>query len=71
MIDQFSRVINEVDAAEIASWIDWKAESYSVAKNPYSFNLLYRGSRDGFTSKAFWELCDREEDLVVVVKVRH
>ncbi|RIB23661.1 hypothetical protein C2G38_2170568 [Gigaspora rosea] len=58
---------NDLKITEVE--IDWKAKSYSVAKNPYSFNLLYRGSRDGFTSKAFLELCDREKDLIVVVKI--
>ncbi|RIB17256.1 hypothetical protein C2G38_2142680 [Gigaspora rosea] len=68
-INQFSKVINEEDAAEIASWIDLKNNPYSVENNPYEFNLLLRGSRDGFTSKAFWKLCNGEENLVVVIKV--
>ncbi|RIB00807.1 hypothetical protein C2G38_2129085 [Gigaspora rosea] len=68
--NEFSKVINEEDSAEIASWIDYKTRKYSVANNPYNFKLLLRGSRDGFTVKAFWRLCDNIKNLVVVIKVK-
>ncbi|RIB05252.1 hypothetical protein C2G38_2047749 [Gigaspora rosea] len=50
--ETFSNVINEEHAAEIASWIDKKADTYSMTNNPYEFKLL-RGSRDGFTLEEY------------------
>ncbi|RIB18873.1 hypothetical protein C2G38_2183421 [Gigaspora rosea] len=66
----FSTVINEEHAAEIASWIDKKANIYSVRNNPYEFKLLIRGSIDGFTSKTFWKLYDEQTNVAVVMKVK-
>ncbi|RIB17212.1 hypothetical protein C2G38_2037920 [Gigaspora rosea] len=68
--DPFSNVINEAHAAEIASWIDRNADTYSISNIPYEFKLLFRGSRDGFASESFWNLCDKQENLVVVIKVK-
>ncbi|RIB04225.1 hypothetical protein C2G38_2222944 [Gigaspora rosea] len=64
-----SKVINENNAAEIASWIDKKTEMYSVKNNPYKFKMLLRGTRDGFTLQSFWNLCDKQSNTVVVIKV--
>ncbi|RIB09180.1 hypothetical protein C2G38_289646 [Gigaspora rosea] len=68
--EPFSTVISEAHAAEIASWIDKRTDSYSVANNPYEFKLLLRGSRDDFTANTFWNLCNKKKNLVVVVKVK-
>ncbi|RIB10117.1 hypothetical protein C2G38_2265583 [Gigaspora rosea] len=66
----FSNVINEDHAAEIASWIDKKTDTYSMTNNPYEFKLLLRGSRDGFTRDSFWNLCNKQKNLVIVIKVK-
>ncbi|RIB03394.1 hypothetical protein C2G38_784438 [Gigaspora rosea] len=68
--DSFSTIINEEHEAEIASWVDNKESTYSVTNNPYEFKLLLRGTRDGFTSDSFWQLCDKQTNLVVVMKVK-
>ncbi|RIB28332.1 hypothetical protein C2G38_1524431 [Gigaspora rosea] len=68
--EPFSKVISEAHAAEIASWVDKKDNMYSVANNPYEFKLLLRGTRDGFASWAFWNLCDKQTNVVVVIKVK-
>jgi hypothetical protein len=36
---------------------------------PYKFELLLRGSRDGFTPKKFHELCDNKHNTVTFIKV--
>ncbi|RIB25105.1 hypothetical protein C2G38_540578 [Gigaspora rosea] len=66
----FSNIIKEEHAAEIASWIDKNANAYSISNNPYDFKLLLRGSRDGFNSATFWNLCDNQKNLIVVIKVK-
>ncbi|RIB08503.1 hypothetical protein C2G38_2211486 [Gigaspora rosea] len=68
--EPFSTVINEEHAAEIASWIDKKANSYNTTDNPYEFKLLLRGSRDGFTREAFWNLCNLQANTVTVSNVK-
>ncbi|RIB17217.1 hypothetical protein C2G38_2142697 [Gigaspora rosea] len=69
--EPFSNVINEAHAAEIVSWIDRNADTYSISNIPYEFKLLLRGSRDGFNPESFWNLCDKQKNLVIVIKVRH
>ncbi|RIB17216.1 hypothetical protein C2G38_1450597 [Gigaspora rosea] len=68
--EPFSNVINEAHTAEIASWIDRNSDMYSISNIPYEFKLLLRGSRDGFTHESFWNLCDKQENLVIVIKVK-
>ncbi|CAG8760929.1 4588_t:CDS:1, partial [Ambispora leptoticha] len=67
----FSTVITEEHAAEIATWVDKRAETYSTANNPYEFKLLLRGSRDGFTKETFWKICDKQANTIVVMKVKN
>ncbi|RIA86385.1 hypothetical protein C1645_878693 [Glomus cerebriforme] len=53
-----------------ANWIDKKNVSfYNIINIPYKFNLLYRRSRDGNTSKAFHEKCDNKGATIVIVKI--
>ncbi|RIB22677.1 hypothetical protein C2G38_2173374 [Gigaspora rosea] len=68
--EPFSKIINEAHAAEITSWIDKKADAYSAINNPYEFKLFLRGTRDGFIPASFWNLCDKQTNLVVVVKIK-
>ncbi|RGB27281.1 hypothetical protein C1646_799185 [Rhizophagus diaphanus] len=37
---------------------------------PYNFQLLLRGSRDGFTPKKFHELCDNKYNTIIFIKVK-
>ncbi|GBB85475.1 hypothetical protein RclHR1_00120029 [Rhizophagus clarus] len=37
---------------------------------PYKFELLLRGSRDGFTPKKFHELCDDKPNTVTFIKIK-
>ncbi|RIB09532.1 hypothetical protein C2G38_263185 [Gigaspora rosea] len=66
----FSAVITKTQAAEISSWIDKKADPYTDVNNPYEFRLLLSGTRDGFTTDSFWNLCDKQEKLIIVMKVK-
>ncbi|RIB27902.1 hypothetical protein C2G38_2060788 [Gigaspora rosea] len=69
IIKPSSSIITLQHAAEISSWIDQRSTYYDTAEIPYQFNLLLRGSRDGFTGEAFHRLCDNILGTVVVVKV--
>ncbi|RIA84000.1 hypothetical protein C1645_832938 [Glomus cerebriforme] len=56
--------------AIFASWIEEKSDFYNVRNLPYSFNLLYRASRDGnTTTTTFHEKCDNKGPTIVIVKI--
>ncbi|RHZ58871.1 hypothetical protein Glove_367g26 [Diversispora epigaea] len=65
----FSIIINEEHVAELSSWIDRKSTTYSLSNIPYEFQLILRGSKDGFHPKTFWNMCHGHAGTIVVVKV--
>ncbi|RHZ51199.1 hypothetical protein Glove_482g67 [Diversispora epigaea] len=65
----FSTIINKEHVAELSSWIDRKSNTYSLVNIPYEFQLILRGSRDGFHPKTFWNMCLGHAGTIVVVKV--
>ncbi|CAG8458019.1 948_t:CDS:2 [Acaulospora colombiana] len=69
--EPFSTIITDEHAAEITSWIDRKgtASAYSPRSIPYNFQLILRGSRDGFHPQTFWNMCHSHANTVVVLKV--
>ncbi|RHZ81790.1 hypothetical protein Glove_117g108 [Diversispora epigaea] len=66
----FSTIISEVHAAEISTWIDREKTIYSETNIPYKFELVLRGSRDGFAPQTFWNICHGQARTVVVIKVK-
>ncbi|RHZ53629.1 hypothetical protein Glove_440g16 [Diversispora epigaea] len=54
--ESISTIINEEHVAEISSWIDRKSTIYSLTNVPYKFQLILRGSKDGFQQKTFWNM---------------
>ncbi|RHZ73536.1 hypothetical protein Glove_230g210 [Diversispora epigaea] len=68
--EPFSTIINEEHAAIISSWIDYKPTSYSLTNNPYEFQLILRGSEDGFSPRTFWDICHGYENTIVICKVK-
>ncbi|RHZ81566.1 hypothetical protein Glove_117g105 [Diversispora epigaea] len=63
----FSTIISEVHAAEISTWI---VRIHSETNIPYKFELVLRGSRDGFAPQTFWNICHGQARTVVVIKVK-
>ncbi|RHZ73586.1 hypothetical protein Glove_230g165 [Diversispora epigaea] len=70
VIELFSTIINEEHASMISSWIDYRLTSYSSRNNPYEFQLILRGSKDGFAPRTFWDICDGHANTIVVTKVK-
>jgi hypothetical protein len=54
-----------IDKIDIKSKFAYTRELYL----PYEFKLLLRGSRDGYTPKRFYELCDNIPHTVTFIKV--
>ncbi|RHZ86359.1 hypothetical protein Glove_52g9 [Diversispora epigaea] len=67
--EPFSIIINKEHVAELSSWIDRKSTTYSLENIPYEFQLILKGSRDGFHFKTFWDMCHGHASTIVVVKV--
>ncbi|RHZ70825.1 hypothetical protein Glove_266g13 [Diversispora epigaea] len=66
----FSAIISEEHAAEISTWIDRKTTAYALTNIPYKFELILRGTRDGFAPQTFWNICHGHACTVVLVKVK-
>ncbi|RHZ78387.1 hypothetical protein Glove_165g121 [Diversispora epigaea] len=64
-----STIINKEHVAELSSWIDRKSTIYSLLDVPYEFQLILRGSKDGFHPKTFWKMCHGHAGTIVVVKI--
>ncbi|CAG8448805.1 12558_t:CDS:2 [Acaulospora colombiana] len=66
-----SNILKFRHAAIISKWIGRKEESPTNAqRSKYIFNLLLRGSRDGFSAQDFHRLCDNRGPTIVVMKVK-
>ncbi|RIB22482.1 hypothetical protein C2G38_2173869 [Gigaspora rosea] len=48
---------------------DRRSNSTNIVNN-LSTSLLLRGSRDGFTLDTFWNLCNKKENVVLIIKVK-
>ncbi|RHZ87546.1 hypothetical protein Glove_33g91 [Diversispora epigaea] len=68
--EPFSTIISEDHAAEISSWIDRKTTIYSTTNIPYIFELILRGTRDGFAPQTFWNICYGHACTIFVAKVK-
>ncbi len=70
-----SKIINLNIVSMISRWLDKKDFNYKFSHLrelylPYEFQLLLRGSRDGFTPKTFHTLCDNIPITVTFIKVK-
>jgi hypothetical protein len=64
-----SRIITFQHSELISKWID-KLEITDKMKNSYEFKLILRGSRDGFSSRKFHEICDNRSHTITIIKVK-
>ncbi|GBB93220.1 hypothetical protein RclHR1_21300003 [Rhizophagus clarus] len=53
----------------ISKWIDELKINDSI-KNLYEFKLILRGSRDGFSTSKFHEICDNQSHTITIIKVK-
>ncbi|RHZ77533.1 hypothetical protein Glove_177g144 [Diversispora epigaea] len=68
--EPFSSIISDEHAAEISTWIDRRETAYNLTNIPYKFELILRGTRDGFAPQTFWNMCHGHACTVVLVKVK-
>ncbi|EXX59507.1 uncharacterized protein OCT59_027246 [Rhizophagus irregularis] len=65
-----SKIITTQHAELISKWID-RLKITDEIKTAYKFNLLLRGSRDGFTVEKFHEICDNKSHTITIIKVKN
>src|SRR5205823_2210486 len=70
-----SKIANLNIVSIISRWIDKVDVNFNFSHLrelhlPYKFELLLRGSQDGFTPKKFHELCDGIHNTVTFIKVK-
>jgi hypothetical protein len=68
-----SKLINREQAALISSWIQGNNENKLTNKLEvyYEFQLLTRGSRDGFTGEVFHKMCDNKGPTITILKLKN
>uniref|UniRef100_U9SRD8 Kelch-like protein 17 n=1 Tax=Rhizophagus irregularis (strain DAOM 181602 / DAOM 197198 / MUCL 43194) TaxID=747089 RepID=U9SRD8_RHIID len=65
-----SNIITFKHAEIISKWID-KLSTTDKLTSSYKFELILRGSRDGFSPGKFHEICDNQSCTVSVIKVKN
>ncbi|EXX73647.1 uncharacterized protein OCT59_021103 [Rhizophagus irregularis] len=65
-----SKIITNQHVELISKWID-RLENTNKLNNLYKFELILRGSRDGFTFKKFHEICDNRSHTVTIIEVKN
>ncbi|RHZ72451.1 hypothetical protein Glove_242g115 [Diversispora epigaea] len=68
--EPFSTIISDEHVAEISSWIDRKNTTYPSTNYPYEFQLILRGSKDGFAPETFWDICHGHASTVIIIKIK-
>ncbi|RHZ60908.1 hypothetical protein Glove_350g150 [Diversispora epigaea] len=63
-----SSILTVEHSLEILSWID-RQEPYYTGNTQCHFELLVKGSRDGFDVKNIYDICDKVSNTVIVLKV--
>jgi hypothetical protein len=66
----YSQIVGSaIIVSTVSRWID-KEANYQKSYLPYKFELLLRGSRDGFSPKIFHKLCDGKRETVTFIKIK-
>ncbi|GBB84557.1 hypothetical protein RclHR1_11120001 [Rhizophagus clarus] len=64
-----STIINPKLANVISNWIDRNGTSFTNNSN-YKFNLIYLMSRDGLNNIIFYDKCNGQGPLIILIKVQ-
>jgi hypothetical protein len=65
-----SLIIKPKYATIFANWIQRNDINAKIPRNKYNFNLIYRGSRDGFDVCNMRIKCDGQGECILVIKVK-
>jgi hypothetical protein len=65
-----SIIIKSKHAAILANWTQRNDANARIPKDKYNFDLIYRGSRDGFGINTMRNNCNGQGECIVVIKIR-
>uniref|UniRef100_U9U508 Btb/poz domain-containing protein 19-like n=1 Tax=Rhizophagus irregularis (strain DAOM 181602 / DAOM 197198 / MUCL 43194) TaxID=747089 RepID=U9U508_RHIID len=65
-----SMVIKPKHATIFINWIQRKDANARISKDKYNFNLIYRGSRDGFDVNTMINKCNGQGACILVIKIK-
>ncbi|GBB83318.1 hypothetical protein RclHR1_10050001 [Rhizophagus clarus] len=65
-----SKIIRPKHATILANWIQRNDINSKIPKNKYNFNLIYRGSRDGFDINTMRSKCNGQGACVLIIQVK-
>ncbi|GBB83321.1 hypothetical protein RclHR1_10050004 [Rhizophagus clarus] len=65
-----SIIIKPKHASILANWTQRKDGNTKIPKDKYNFNLIYRGSRDGFDIDTMRSKCNGQGATILVIKVK-
>ncbi|RGB26129.1 hypothetical protein C1646_770820 [Rhizophagus diaphanus] len=65
-----SMIIKPIHAAVFINWIQKKEANERIPKDKYNFNLIYRGSRDGFDINTMRNKCNGQGATILVIKIK-
>ncbi|PKC73772.1 hypothetical protein RhiirA1_450750 [Rhizophagus irregularis] len=68
-IEVDSNIITPQQADLISKWID-RIDISNNQNSTYEFKLILRGTRDGFSTNKFHEICDDQPRTVTIMKVK-
>ncbi|RHZ84101.1 hypothetical protein Glove_85g102 [Diversispora epigaea] len=67
-----SKIIKKRHAAILSNWIHFKDASSKIStRNKYKFQLLYRGSRDGYDINTFYSKVNGQGQAIAVIKIQN
>ncbi|RGB26125.1 hypothetical protein C1646_770816 [Rhizophagus diaphanus] len=65
-----SIIIKSNHAAILANWTQRNDANARIPKDKYYFDLIYRGSRDGFSITTMRNKCNRKGATILIIKVK-
>ncbi|RHZ84128.1 hypothetical protein Glove_85g115 [Diversispora epigaea] len=67
-----SKIIRKLHVTILSNWIHYKDASSKISKEyRYKFQLLYRGSRDGYNFKTFYSKVNGHGQAIAVIKIQN
>src|SRR5207247_5954647 len=64
------KLLNIKTKSLISSWINQENKHYNINNIPYSFELIYCGSQDGYSRTIFEQKCYNIEQTLVMMKIK-
>ncbi|CAI2196050.1 14058_t:CDS:1, partial [Funneliformis geosporum] len=68
-VDVGSTIIRSKHASILTNWIQRKDAKTKIPNDKFNFNLIYRGSRDGFDVQIMRKKCNGQGAYILIIKI--